>query len=304
VSRARPDGSDAVPRETSGGPSPLAIAVPARRGRGARHLDVIDGASTAVQRALRRGGLAGYEASTTAALLTLFECQGTRFTFFDVGSNIGLYGVMCRRLFPDSRVVAFEPTPATASIALDIARRNDLDVTVERSAVGRDDGEATLFVSTTSDASNSLVRGFKRSVGSETVPVVRLDTYVERTGLVPDVVKVDVEGHEAAALEGAIDVLERHRPALVIEVLHRRGRDLGVEITEVMRPLGYHWYRLSDTPTWRPEPRISGDPESPDRDWLLSPEPVSRRFARRYRRWSRRIAAVGVPERHHRGPPS
>jgi len=47
----------------------------------------------------------------------------------------------------------------------------------------------------------------------------KLDTLVATDGLPdPDLVKLDVEGAEAAVLDGAVEVLQRARPALLIEL--------------------------------------------------------------------------------------
>ena len=75
------------------------------------YLNIVVGKSTAVQRALRREGLAAYEPPTVAAILAVMELQEPGFTFFDVGANVGLYSSLCAAMFDSGRVVAFEPTP-------------------------------------------------------------------------------------------------------------------------------------------------------------------------------------------------
>ena len=101
-----------------------------------------------------------------------------------------------------------------------------------------------LYLSAVSDSSNSLVAGFKQSVGSIDVAVTTLDDYVEATGTVPAIVKIDTETFEPAVINGARATLERFRPWLVVEVLHRRGHDHGVELSAAMDGLGYTYYRL------------------------------------------------------------
>lgn len=252
-------------------------------------LDVLDGSSTAVQRHLRRGGISRYEPATMGALLALLEMQPKGFVFFDVGANVGLYSAMCDLLFEPSHVIAFEPTPSTAAIARRIAKRNGLRTVVERAAVGPADGTAPLYLSATSDASNSMVLGFKENVGAEAVPVVSLDSYVASSGLEPDVVKMDVETFEPDVIAGAHQLLLRRRPALIVEVLNRRGHDHGEEIGQALAPYGYTAYRLPTVPTWQPEDRITGELGSEDRDWLLVPEPLPGDFAQRYAAWRERL---------------
>src|SRR5690554_3104652 len=200
-------------------------------------LDLLVGASSAVQRQVRRVGIGGYETPTMATLLAVAAQQRAP-VFFDVGANVGLYAAMVARLLTASTVVAFEPTPSTAAIARQIVAANGLDVRVEAVALGADEGTADLYLSAKSDASNSLVEGFKRSTGMVTVPVRRLDGYVEASRLVPTLLKVDTETFEPQVIAGAVETLRRHRPTMVVEVLKRRGHDHGVELTEAMAGLG------------------------------------------------------------------
>jgi hypothetical protein len=128
---------------------------------GSVRLDIVEPNSTSVQRALRRGGLAAYEPPTVATLLTLFEGQPPGFGFFDVGANMGLYALLCAKLFEPGVVTGFEPTPSTASVARKIVKANRLDIDVVAAALSDENGEATLHLSPVSDSSNSLVEGFR-----------------------------------------------------------------------------------------------------------------------------------------------
>jgi FkbM family methyltransferase len=254
------------------------------------YLDIVDGHTTAVQRALRRTGIAGYEPPTVAAVLAAFEMQQPGFTMFDVGANIGLYASLCSGLFDPANVIAFEPTPSTADVARKIARVNRLRTEVVEIALGDAEGKASLYLSEKSDSSNSLVEGFKTSVGTIEVAVTTLDEYAERTRLVPDIVKIDAETFEPQILAGSRKVLQKHRPLLVVEVLHRRGHDHGVELMDAIDELGYHFYRCATHSDWQPQPRIEGDPEGTDDDWLLSPTLLPSNFRDRVEAWESAIA--------------
>jgi FkbM family methyltransferase len=256
-------------------------------------LDIVDPMSTAVQRSLRRTGLAGYEPATMATLLATFQRQRAGFTFFDVGANMALYSAMCGVMFDPGRVVAFEPTPDVADVARRVLVANGIadDVgRVEQCALGETTGTALLHLSAISDSSNSLVSGFMKDVGSIDVDVRTLDGYVEATRERPDVVKIDTETFEPAVIRGARCTLQRHRPWLIVEVLHRKGHDHGADLSEAMKGLGYVYYRLTREPNWTPRSVISGVPGTKETDWLLSPEPIDSRFAADVRRWLDRVA--------------
>jgi FkbM family methyltransferase len=141
---------------------------------------------------------------------------------FDVGAHRGyISGVMALR--SQGVVFAFEPLAENQKSILEVKALNpNLDIRLEGCAVGDFDG--TTAFRTHSDTSMGKIAGSTflpgDSVASELeVRITTLDTFV-RSGqsVVPDVIKVDVEGGEAAVLRGARMILSRYRPKLVIEV--------------------------------------------------------------------------------------
>ncbi|WP_420450876.1 FkbM family methyltransferase [Ilumatobacter sp.] len=274
------------------------VALPAGGTRS--ELDVVDPFSTMIQRQLRRGGLASYEPATAAALLALFEMADDGFAFLDIGANVGLYAALCAAMSSPGAVHAFEPAPSTAAVARSLIAANGLDVTVHEVALSDATGSAVLHLSATSDASNSLVAGFKREVGAVEVSTARLDDVVGDLGVSPAVIKIDVESHEPEVLSGARGVLRDHRPVVVIEVLRRRGRDHGLDVTRAFEGLGYRFVELSATPTWEVRDRLVGS-GTEARDWLALPSGLDPSFPERWARWRDRLAECG-PERNSRVP--
>ena len=194
---------------------------------------------TVMQRHLRHGALAGNQSLVAASLLATFDLQPPNFTFFDVGANIGLYSWLCKAAAPSSPVVAFEPSPSIADLTRRIAAKNGLDIAIEEIALSDRSGRSELHLSARSDSSSSLVPGFRRARGVVTVALETLDGYVARTGLAPNVVKLDVELHEGAVVRGARETLRGSRPVLVAELLRpRRGVDPASEMWDVLGPLG------------------------------------------------------------------
>lgn len=220
-------------------------------------------------------GLGGWQQATTAALLAAWERTPTA-AFFDVGANIGIYATLHARLWKDSTTVAFEPTPDVAECGVSITQENDLETRWERVAVSDADGEATLYLSARTDASNSLHSNHRRAKSTVTVPTVTLDSYVRSSGLVPSVIKIDVERHEPAVIRGAAELLEKHRPVVVAELLpgHR-------ESDEVQELLDGHGYRASHIAP----PLGAPPPDEQLRDWLFWPGALPVDFDQRFGQW-------------------
>jgi FkbM family methyltransferase len=267
--------------------------IPLPEGGRTADLDLVDPYATAVQRLIRRSGLASFEPETAAALLTLFEHADPGFVFYDVGANVGVYSAMAAVMFHPEAVHSFEPSPITARMLRTVAEANDANITIHECALSDVDGTATLFLSPESDASNSLVEGFRDAAGQTTVVTRRLDDVVRETGVAPTVIKIDVETHEPAVLAGARKTLEAHRPYLVIEVLFRSKVDLGAPIGQAVADLGYSCYALDSEPDWQPADRITGR-RGFARDWLLAPDPLSDEFIERWNVWHQRYLACDL----------
>jgi FkbM family methyltransferase len=264
-----------------------------RNGRYPRALNVLSRKQTAVQRQLRREGLAGYEPVTQATLLTLVQLAPRPAEFFDVGAHIGLYSALIAAVYgPQTvRVTAFEPTPDVADICARIATENALALHLERCAISAEDGEATLFLSNKTESSNSLEAGFKPSSASITVPVTTLDTYCERSGHLPNVMKIDVETHEAKVLSGAMNVIERARPWLVCELLAKADPERTAAALDRLAGLGYRMHRWAGD-AWQetPSSEVLDHTTGSDRDWLITPDALPATFGAAFQEWRAAIS--------------
>lgn len=167
---------------------------------------------------------------------------------FDIGAHVGDRIAACRAL--DARVVALEPQ-APAFRLLQLFFDRDAKVSLMRAAVGRQEGEAVLFVnsanptvSTLSETFVSASSGAKGWEGQEwdtsrPVPVTTLDALIAAYGR-PDFIKIDVEGAEADVLAG----LSAPVPLLSFEIV-TMARDAGLAALQAAEALGYAEFRLS-----------------------------------------------------------
>ena len=132
----------------------------------------------------------------------------------DVGANVGCIALLAATLVGErGLVVAVEPNPENIQMLYAGMVLNEAhNVRVLPYAASNRSG----VVSITGGSNASLVEA--RSPGPETVyaQAVTLD---EALSWLPrlDLLKMDIEGHEPLAFEGCRHLIERHRPALVIE---------------------------------------------------------------------------------------
>jgi FkbM family methyltransferase len=136
----------------------------------------------------------------------------------DVGANTGQYARELRELGYEGRIVSFEPLPAAVA-ELRRAAAGDPKWEVRHHACGAENGKRNIRVAANSQSSSFLpmkpehLRAFPESgyVGSEVVEIKRLDTIIEEVAG-PEAqiwLKMDVQGFEAAVVEGSSGCLAR-----------------------------------------------------------------------------------------------
>lgn len=153
--------------------------------------------------------------------------------FLDVGAHHGLYAVLARKMTGvTGRVAAVEPAPSVrCRLKWHLWLNGAGDVRVFPCVVGAQDGTATLHIPTGGvDTVSSLrpqptMRGGLKKVR---VDMRKVDGLAREAGLDRlDLVKLDVEGAEEEALDGAGEILAQQRPIWLFEALDATGSAWG-----------------------------------------------------------------------------
>jgi FkbM family methyltransferase len=160
----------------------------------------------------------------------------------DAGANKGVFLYHLSRSF--ERVYGFEPLPQLVSYLKAAAPAN---VTVYGAALSNAPGTATLrlprgFIELGSlEAHTSGTWTTDAPIEEHDVELKTLDSFGLRDVAL---LKIDVEGHELAVLEGARETISRYRPAVLVEV-EERHREGGVaRIRSYLEDLGYAGFYL------------------------------------------------------------
>ncbi len=170
---------------------------------------------------------------------------------FDVGAYIGQFALLAARLTERLRVFAFEPTPSVfAQLQRNVQLNRCDNVSCENVALSNADGTAQFYFYPNSADQNSLKPLTDDWVNSVEVKLQTIDSFVKQRALKRlDVVKVDVEGNELAALQGAAESLRAFDPALIIEISrHQRSSYgyTGAEIKAFLAQFGIECFRIDD----------------------------------------------------------
>lgn len=147
-----------------------------------------------------------YEKETTNWILESLDFSDT---FFDVGANAGYFTLLGSKCVGDQgEVVSFEPMPMNCETISQHINANEIEnVTLESLAISNETGLVRFAIEENNPNSHLLKveLSHAKSLVRETLEVTSttLDDFISSTGMIPNVLKVDVEGAEKMVLEGA-----------------------------------------------------------------------------------------------------
>jgi FkbM family methyltransferase len=135
--------------------------------------------------------------------------KGIYETFFDIGSNVGVYSLIVAGCAEKAKVLAFEPHPYTFSVLVENVRLNqkEHDILCYQLALGDQNGKV-LFRDKAGHPENRVLDLAMPGVRAVEVTARRGDDFCKELGVQPPrVMKIDVEGHENRVLAGFSSVL-------------------------------------------------------------------------------------------------
>ena len=131
----------------------------------------------------------------------------------DVGANIGNWSASFLTALPAAQIIAFEPSKQAFS-KLFLRFRDFPNVSCVNTALGKSDEKAMLYADESASGLSSLTKRRVAHFGidfnySEEVEITKLDTWIKSQSkdFSPNVLKMDVEGHEFDVLRGAHETL-------------------------------------------------------------------------------------------------
>lgn len=184
--------------------------------------------------------------------------------YLDIGANIGLTTLIgAHAVGSKGTVTAIEPNPAVASELRHHVESNNLSW-VRIIEAGFSDREETLTLSvppTGNTGAGTFGKLPPRHKGKTSatydVPVVIGDNHIKPDGP-PLTIKIDVEGHENAALRGLTRAITARTPAIIAEVnppMLTAGRSSAAEFLALLHSWNYEIFSpgASARPLRRPE---------------------------------------------------
>jgi len=148
-------------------------------------------------------------------------------TVLDVGANIGVYTRFCSEFVGLSgRVYSLEPVPETYSYLTGNVRSLGLKNVqcLNVAASDHDNDSDRMTIPNYSTGGANLYEATLSPNGNVPVKAAKLDTLFP--DLNPAFIKCDVEGHEIACINGALNLIRRSKPKWMVEVSKKETFDL------------------------------------------------------------------------------
>jgi FkbM family methyltransferase len=184
---------------------------------------------------------------------------------YDIGANVGFYTMLAAHLVGRAgSVVAFEPAARNVAYLRRHLELNALtNVRVLEAAVGDRVGSA-VFQTGPSFSEGRLVESDSPGPGQCRIELIALDDMLTRGDIpLPQVLKIDVEGAEYAVLCGAVNLLERGRPEILLSTHTTAVRN---ECVQLLTQLGYDIRPMLERANVESEiycsPKRTADPQS------------------------------------------
>jgi FkbM family methyltransferase len=199
----------------------------------------------------------GGEADLAAGLALLPRMTGA--VCWDFGAHFGIHTIgMAFQVGSSGQVLALEPDPVAFRRLSYHVRINRLEnVVLIQAAASASTGQSEMIITNGMGSSCSHFRYEDEEIpnNTETMKVERVvpDELVDRGKIrLPDLIKVDVQGHGAHALCGSLKAIHRSRPIIVFS----NHSHWEIENTrDILEPLGYrvqdlkgrtvHWEHVS-----------------------------------------------------------
>ncbi len=182
-----------------------------------------------------------------AALLE--AAAGPGGVLFDLGAHCGLISSLWCAAKTGNRVCSFEPSPALVRRLAEIKELNQFNnrMVISQVGIGESNGVAAMLM----DPVGGFVqtRHFDHSMWSAPesieVSIETIEAASARLGVVPDFIKIDIEGYEYEAIKGSASFLSKHRPVLFLELHlnYLEQRKLSPKgVVELLEQCGYSFF--------------------------------------------------------------
>jgi len=170
--------------------------------------------------------------------------------FFDIGTNKGEYAYYAEKLINPKNIYLFEPEKKLNKQLHAIFSNCQVNNLALSDSKGTHQFKIPVINGVVDTCLSSLEVDNKEDNETEAiiyeVKTDTLDNFTKEKNIIPDLIKIDVEGHELSVLKGAENFISKYHPTLIIEIEQRHHKNINIEsIFMSFMQKGYHCYYYS-----------------------------------------------------------
>lgn len=170
-----------------------------------------------------------FDQSETAQIHYFVEILNNSKICFDIGANVGLYTLLFSQYAKE--VYAFEPLPRNLRYLSRLIEVNKITNAKIIPCAISDSSKIGCFYEVGNPALGKL-----SDDGNIPVFITTCDYFVSETNIVPELLKIDVEGSELNLLKGASRVLKLYHPTILLSV---HSGKLRTDCLKFVKEIGY-----------------------------------------------------------------
>lgn len=185
-----------------------------------------------------------------AELLLLDFLLNKDSVFFDIGSNKGEYAYYSEKLISPNQIYLFEPEKKLNKQLNAIFNKCQIFDVALSDTKGTHQFKIPVINGVVDNCLSSLEIDNKEDNETEAivyeVKTDTLDNFTREKNVFPDLIKIDVEGHELSVLKGANQYISNHYPTLIIEIEQRHHKTIDINfVFEDFKQKGYNCFYYS-----------------------------------------------------------
>src|ERR1017187_6144702 len=179
------------------------------------------------------------------------RCIRTGGTIVDIGANVGLYTLLAARALGNTgKVFAFEPAPQTfAYLKRNVRASRQANCVISAQALSNVTGPGRLYLSRISSGDHRIYSSGEQRDCVD-IEMTRLDDCLYGKTPRIDVIKIDIQGAELAAVEGMSRLLAANRDLKLFTEFWPYGlKQFGTQprsYLALLRSLGFLLYRIDE----------------------------------------------------------
>jgi FkbM family methyltransferase len=170
--------------------------------------------------------------------------------FFDIGANKGEYAFYAEKLINPKNIYLFEPEKKLNKQLNAIFDNCQVFDVALSDSIGTHQFKIPVINGVPDNCLSSLE--VNNQEDNETEAIVyevktnTLDAFLKENNVLPDLIKIDVEGHELSVLKGGENTISNYHPTLIIEIEQRHHKEISIDsVFESFKQKGYSAYYFS-----------------------------------------------------------